>query len=96
MRVLYISFLSLVAVIVVLFAVSNSQQISLNYYFGQENLPLSLALGMSFTIGIFLGIFVCLKTIISTKYKIRLLKHDMKLANKEISNLRAIPIKDSH
>ena len=96
MRFIYTIVIVLTIVLVASFAVANSDEVNLFYYFGRVSIPLSLALTIFLSAGCLLGVSVCLKTIIGAKYQIRVLKQEIKLANKEISNLRAIPIKDQH
>jgi uncharacterized integral membrane protein len=96
MRIIYNVFLLLITLIVIGFAITNAQNVNLYYYLGQTSMPLSFALGIALAIGSILGILACLKKIIAAKYQIRVLKHELNLAKKEIINLRAIPIKDQH
>lgn len=96
MRIVYTIFFTLVVILSLIFAVSNSEQIIIHYYFGNITLPLSLALALAVAIGCILGVLACLKIILRAKYDLRSLKHEINLARKEIANMRAIPIKDSH
>ena len=96
MRIIYTICLFTIVVLVASFAVANAEQVSLFYYFGRVSLPLSLALGVFLAMGCLMGALACLKLIVSSKYQIKKLKKEIKLANIEISNLRAIPIKDQH
>lgn len=96
MRAIYNIVIILTVILVASFAVANADEVDLFYYFGRVSIPLSLALGIFLAAGCLLGAAVCLKSIVSAKYQIRVLKQEIKLANKEISNLRAIPIKDQH
>lgn len=96
MRIVYTIFLTLVVILSLLFAVSNSEQVNIHYYFGNATVPLSLALAIAVVIGCILGMLGCLKVILRTKYNLRSVKQEMNLAKKEIANMRAIPIKDSH
>lgn len=95
MRVIYLSFLIILSLLVILFAVLNSQNIDLNFYLTTVSVPISLALAISLIIGCVLGFLLCLKTIIYEKYQIHCLKKEINTAKKEISNLRSIPIKDN-
>lgn len=94
----FISYL-LIIIIVVLgatFAMLNSGNVTLNYYIGQQVLPLSMLLIVFFTAGCLLGLLVGLGMMCSTKIKNYRLQKQLKTAEKEIENLRAIPIQDKH
>lgn len=96
MKFIYTILLIIFVVIAVVFAISNSENVIVDYYWGTNNMPLSLALSISLVLGCLLGILASLKSILSAKYEIRSLKKEVKTANKEIANLRSIPIKDEH
>ncbi len=96
MRVIYTSLFILVSIIIISLTITNSEDISIHYYFGSATLPLSLALGITLILGVIIGMLACLKTIVTAKYHVRILKNEIKIANTEISNLRAIPIRDQH
>jgi putative membrane protein len=89
----------LIVIIVVLgisFATLNSGSVSINYYVGHRTMPLSLLLATVFTIGSLLGVFVGLWLLLKIKLKNYRLKQRLKFAEKEIENLRAIPLQDKH
>jgi len=96
MRIISSIFYLILIALAVVFAVINSNEITLAYYFGTQDMPLSLALAIALILGCLLGVLSCLKKIIKLKYCQRQLKQEINTANKEISNLRAIPIKDQH
>lgn len=80
----------------ILFAVLNSQYVQLNYYFGSKDLALSLLLIMTIIFGTLLGILVSAGHLLKARHDISRLKKGIQLAEKEVSNLRTIPIKDTH
>lgn len=80
----------------ILFAVLNSQNVQLNYYFGSRDMALSLLLIIAIIFGTLLGIFVSIGHILRTRHDISRLKKNIQLAEKEVANLRTIPIKDTH
>ena len=96
LRLIYLSITLLVIVLGVAFAVLNAESVQLNYYLGSIQLPLSLVLVMAMIIGALLGIFASLSLIIGSRRKATKLKHSVEVAEKEIVNLRNIPIKDKH
>lgn len=96
MRILSYIFLLIVVLLGVSFATLNSAAVNINYYIGQKTMPLSLLLAIVFGIGCFLGLVVALSVLIKTKLKNYRLKQRLKMAEKEIENLRAIPLQDKH
>ena len=78
------------------FAILNAEAVSLNYYIGTAETPLSLLLVITLGIGLLFGLLASLFTHLRLRRQISQLKHRLKLAEKEVSNLRAIPISDSH
>lgn len=88
--------LVVLVVVAVAFAMTNAESVKVYYYVGEATMPLSLALGLAVVIGSFLGVLACLKTILCSKYELSKLRKEIKTANKEIANLRSIPIKDEH
>lgn len=89
----------LVFIIVLLgvtFATLNPSVATLNYYVGQKTMPLSLLLVSVFALGCFLGLFVGLWLLLKVKIKNYRLKQRLKIAEKEVQNLRSIPLQDRH
>lgn len=93
-----ISFVAILLLVLtgILFAVLNSQYVQLNYYFGSKDLALSLLLIITIIFGTLLGILVSAGHLLRARHDISRLKKSVQLAEKEVSNLRTIPIKDSH
>jgi putative membrane protein len=89
-----LSFILILAVLIlgVTFAILNAEPVTVAYYFGTQQLPLSLIIAISFTIGLLLGLFVMMLNLIKYKTKLYRLKKRFKLAEKEIENLRTLPI----
>jgi len=96
LRLVYSSFALLVIIFGIVFAVLNAENVQLNYYLGSVELPLSLVLVVTMIIGALLGIFASLSFIIGSRRSASKLKHSVDVAEKEIANLRNIPIKDEH
>jgi putative membrane protein len=92
------SFLVLFLIIIlgVTFATLNSNVVAVNYYVGHKTMPLSLLLVSVFATGCVLGILVGLGVVIRLKVKNYRLRQRLKLAEKEVANLRAIPLQDKH
>lgn len=77
------------------FALLNTELVRINYYFGQWEMPLSLTLVIAAAVGALFGVISCLGIVFRLKREVSHLRRTVKLSEKEIMNLRSIPIKDS-
>ncbi len=89
----------LVLVVVVLllgliFHLKNNQLIELNYYLGSIELSLSLLVVLVLCVGAMLGVLASLPVIIKLKRKQVKLNRQIENREKEINNLRVLPVKD--
>jgi lipopolysaccharide assembly protein A len=93
-----ISYIVLILIILlgVSFAILNSETVNINYYVGQKVMPLSVLLAAVFSGGCLLGIGVGVWLYLKAKVKNYRLRQRLKMADKEIENLRAIPLQDKH
>ena len=93
-----VSFIVVLAIVVVgiLFAVLNAEKVGFDYYFDKTEIELSKILVITLVIGAILGIFASLGMLIRARREISKIKKSAALAEKEISNLRSIPLKDKH
>jgi putative membrane protein len=80
----------------IIFAVLNAENVQLNYYFGSQQLPLSLAIVLSMMVGAIFGVLASINLILRSRREIARLRKASEIAEKEIANLRAIPIKNTH
>tara|TARA_R110002124_G_scaffold174233_1_gene341827 strand:- start:7518 stop:7772 length:255 start_codon:yes stop_codon:yes gene_type:complete len=81
---------------VVVFAIYNSNSVRVDYIIGFNDIPLALLLAMTLILGSTIGLMISLIKYIKLKRENISLKHNIKLAHKEINNLRELPLKDSH
>ena len=95
-RLVYFLLALLVVILGVVFSVLNADTVQLHYYLGTVELPLSLVLILAMIVGALLGVFSSLGFIISSRRSASKLKRSVEVAEKEIVNLRNIPIKDEH
>lgn len=95
MRIISYLVILLIIVFGVTFATLNSTQVTVNYYVAQSTLPLSLLLALVFSGGCVVGVLVGLWLLLKAKMKNRRLRQRLSLAEKEIANLRAIPLQDN-
>jgi putative membrane protein len=95
-RIIYILLIVLLVVIGLVFAVLNADPVQLNYYFSSASIPLSLLLLLAIIIGAVLGILASASVIVSNKREIAHLRKAVDVAEKEVANLRSIPLRDDH
>ena len=95
-RILVSIILLLVALLGLSFALMNAAPVSLNYYFASVQAPLSLIVVLSIVVGALLGILAMAGMVLRQKREMARLRKSMRLAEKEISNLRSLPLKDGH
>lgn len=96
MRLFSILFLLIIIIFGLTFAVLNANPVSFNYYLGTRQISLSLLLIYALGIGIILGFLVSLGPLWRLKKNNLHLKGRIKEAEKEIENLRTLPIQDKH
>lgn len=94
MRIISYFFLLIIVLFGMTFATFNSESVTINYYFGQYTLPLSLLLVLVFAFGCLVGMIASFWLLMKAKLLNYRLRQKLNLAEKEISNLRAIPLQD--
>ena len=77
-------------------AVVNTESVTLHYYLGSLSLPLSMALVVALTIGALLGIIVSMGLVMRLKMENAHMRRSLLMKEREVSNLRSLPLKDSH
>jgi lipopolysaccharide assembly protein A len=75
------------------FASLNSTPVVFNYYLGAKTITLSLLLVFTFGAGIVFGLLITIISWIKAKKNNLQLKSRLKIAEKEVKNLRSIPIR---
>lgn len=93
-RILYLLFALIVMAIGFAFAVLNDEPVRVNFYYVSRAMPLSLALVSALFVGSALGLIASLAVIVRQKREMGRLRREMKIAEQEINNLRAIPMRD--
>lgn len=96
MRVISIIFLIFLILLGVTFAVLNAGAVTLNYYVGVKQISLSILLVFSIILGVFFGFLAMLFPLIRLKKENFQLRHQVKIIEKEVENLRSIPIQSKH
>lgn len=93
-RVFSLIFFLLMLVIGLTFAVLNAEPVKLDYYFGSHYVPLSLTLVLALIIGAILGALASAGLVLRVKRENARLQKAIKMAEKEVVNLRTLPVKD--
>jgi lipopolysaccharide assembly protein A len=94
LRIISYFFILVIVLFGMTFATLNSESVTINYYLGQSTLPLSLLLVLGFALGCLIGMIVGFWLLIKAKIANYRLRSRLQLAEKEIENLRAIPLQD--
>ena len=94
MRILMTIFYLLLILVGVSFAGLNATSVQINVYFTTFHMPISVLIVLTFGIGVFLGLALFLSRYWRLKTENRRIKTQLKLTEKEIRNLRAIPLQD--
>ena len=95
-KILYAIAVALITLLGVIFAILNAEPVQFNYYFGSAQTPFSLAIILAMLVGAILGLLASLGMILKAKRQVSKLKRSAEVTEKEIANLRAIPIKNQH
>lgn len=93
MRIFSYLFLLVLMFVGLTFASLNSSVVTFNYYLGTIDIVLSLLLVGAFGIGILFGLFTTMLFWIKVKHNNIQLKSRLKVVEKEVENLRSIPIR---
>ncbi len=97
---MYLYFLIIVAVLICILGVSfhlkNDQLVMLDYYIGTFEYHFSIFIIASIIIGVIAGIVMIMPKILLLKNEKRKLQRQIELKDKEVNNLRTLPIKDEH
>ena len=95
MRLISYLLLAVIVILGITFAGLNAEQVTINYYIGKHDLPLSLLLVFTFVIGCLIGLIGGIMLYLKQKAKNYKLRHHIRVVEKELSNLRTIPVKDN-
>ncbi len=96
MRIIMTLFYLILMVIGVSFAALNASSVPVNFYIVTFKMPVSVLMIVTLGVGIVVGFFLFLARYWRLKNEHRKLKTQLKLTEKEIKNLRAIPLQDQH
>ncbi len=93
-KVLALLVLPVVALLGLEFALLNSQPVQFNYYFGSLEAPLALIIVVTLFLGSVTGGLVCMGAVLKEKSHNAGLRKRIGVTEKELRNLREIPLKD--
>lgn len=77
------------------FALLNATRVDVDYYFGVVAAPLSLALLIALILGAMLGALSALGVLAGKQRELRRLRRRVRDSEKELSELRRLPLKDN-
>jgi len=95
-RIFYIAAVIITLVIGAVFSARNASIVTMDFIITTVDINLSLAIIISLIIGAGLGVLASLIWLISAKRELQRMKKKSEISQKELTNLRAIPIKDEH
>lgn len=96
MRIITSIILLLIIILGITFASINAEPVVVNYYLGSSKLPLSLLLVFVLGCGAVLGMLANLPIWLRIKRENRNYAQRIKLIEKELANLRASPLNETH
>ena len=95
-RLIFAVIFIVVLILGLLFFVKNNQVMEFNYIAGSKDLPVSLLLFASLCMGVLLGLVASLPVIVRLKQKSTKLEKQIKVIEKEINNIRVMPVRNKH
>ncbi len=96
MRIIYAIIFIIVLITGLLFFVKNNQVMEFNYIVGSKELPVSFLLFASLCMGVLLGLIASLPVIVRLKRQKSRLEKQIRVTEKEINNLRVLPVRNTH
>ncbi len=94
-RLLKVCFFIVIVFMGLIFHMKNDQLVELNYYVNSIPVSFSLVIVLTLCIGALLGVLASLPMILKLKHENAKLIRQVKMTEKEINNLRVIPVKDT-
>lgn len=96
MRILMLVIYLLLLIIGVSFAALNATSVEVNFYVTKISMPISVLMTIMLGIGILFGFIFFIARYWRLKAECRKIKTQLKLTEKEIKNLRSIPLQNQH
>lgn len=95
MRLITYIILTIIILLGLSFACLNAEPVVINYYIGQAKTPLSFLLVIAFSSGVIIGLLAGTIKLLKLKRLNSQLNYRVNMAEKELTNLRIMPLKDS-
>lgn len=95
-RIFYIIAIILTLVIGAVFSARNAGMVKMDFIITVVETNLSLAIIIALILGACLGVLASLVWLISAKRELQRFRRKADISQKELNNLRAIPIRDEH
>jgi len=96
MRVVRLVIYILLIIFGVSFAALNASSVHVNFYIKTVSMPISVLMIIMLGLGIFIGFIMFIFRNWRLKAECRKMTSQLKLTEKEIKNLRSIPLQDQH
>lgn len=94
MRIIMLIAYIVLIIIGVSFAALNAASVQVNLYFKVVTMPISVLMTIMLGVGILIGFLLFIFRYWSLKVECRKMRSQLKLTEKEIKNLRSIPLQD--
>ncbi len=85
--------LFLIFLVALAFAVLNADVVTVNYYAGTFEMPLSMVLVIAFVVGALVGLSVGIMRTLGLKRELSRLRRSERIAQQELTNLRSLPVR---
>ena len=93
-KILYACLFIIILVAAIVFFTRNSQEVGFNYVIGASTLPLSLLILCCLVVGAVLGMLAMVPLLLRQRRRMAGLVKQAQMAEKEINNLRVMPVRD--
>lgn len=93
-RILGLVFFLIVLAFGLFFGLLNADPVTVDYYLGTREIPLSLILVITLLAGALLAALASIGLVLRMKREISRLRRKVGVTEKELNNLRSIPLKD--
>jgi putative membrane protein len=96
MRILILIFYAVLLLLGVSFAALNASSVQVNFYVKTLFMPIPILMSIMFGLGFFMGFVFFIGRYWRLKIECRTIKNQLRLTEKEIKNLRSIPLQNQH
>jgi putative membrane protein len=93
-RIINVILILIVTIFTVTFTLLNSQPVKVNFYFGSYELDLLVVIVICLVLGALLGVMAALGKLLSMKQELMRKERKIKVTEKEVENLRSLPLQD--